>query len=39
MATYGCTVEWSRGAAAFTDRKYGRAHSWRFDGGAGWQVA
>jgi organic hydroperoxide reductase OsmC/OhrA len=34
MATYGCTVEWSRGSAAFTDRKYSRAHSWRFDGGA-----
>jgi organic hydroperoxide reductase OsmC/OhrA len=34
MATHGCTVEWSRGEAAFSDRKYSRAHSWRFDGGA-----
>ena len=34
MATYGCTVAWSRGEALFTDRKYGRAHEWRFDGGA-----
>ena len=34
MATYGCTVEWSRGSATFTDRKYSRAHRWKFDGGA-----
>jgi organic hydroperoxide reductase OsmC/OhrA len=34
MATYGCTVEWSRGDAVFTDQKYPRAHAWRFDGGA-----
>jgi organic hydroperoxide reductase OsmC/OhrA len=34
MATYGCTVEWSRGTAGFSDRKYSRAHSWLFDGGA-----
>ena len=34
MATYGCTVEWSRGDAAFTDLRYSRAHEWRFDGGA-----
>jgi len=34
MATYGCTVEWSRGSAAFTDLQYSRAHTWRFDGGA-----
>jgi organic hydroperoxide reductase OsmC/OhrA len=34
MTTHGCTVEWSRGSAAFTDLKYSRAHSWRFDGGA-----
>jgi organic hydroperoxide reductase OsmC/OhrA len=34
MATYGCTVEWRRGEAAFTDQKYSRAHAWRFDGGA-----
>ena len=34
MATHACTVEWSRGDAAFTDQKYSRAHQWRFDGGA-----
>lgn len=34
MASYGCTVEWSRADAAFTDQKYSRAHAWRFDGGA-----
>jgi len=34
MATYGCTVAWSRGGAPFTDRRYSRAHQWRFDGGA-----
>ncbi|HEX7891195.1 MAG TPA: OsmC family protein [Ramlibacter sp.] len=34
MAAYGCTVEWSRGEAAFTDLRYSRAHEWRFDGGA-----
>ena len=34
MATYGCTIEWSRGDEAFSDRKYSRAHRWRFDGGA-----
>jgi organic hydroperoxide reductase OsmC/OhrA len=34
MATYGRSVEWSRGDAAFTDLRYSRAHDWRFDGGA-----
>jgi organic hydroperoxide reductase OsmC/OhrA len=34
MATYGCTVEWARRDAVFTDLKYGRAHDWHFDGGA-----
>jgi organic hydroperoxide reductase OsmC/OhrA len=34
MANHGCTVEWSRGTAAFTDLQYSRAHTWRFDGGA-----
>ena len=34
MATYGCSVEWSRGDAAFADLQYSRAHTWRFDGGA-----
>jgi organic hydroperoxide reductase OsmC/OhrA len=34
MASYGCTVRWSRGDAPFTDLKYSRAHAWQFDGGA-----
>lgn len=34
MASHGCTVEWSRGSAPFSDRKYSRAHRWLFDGGA-----
>jgi organic hydroperoxide reductase OsmC/OhrA len=34
MADYFATVEWSRGAAAFTDKRYPRAHTWHFDGGA-----
>jgi organic hydroperoxide reductase OsmC/OhrA len=34
MASYGCTVEWSRGDAAFSDGRYSRAHRWQFDGGA-----
>ena len=34
MANHSCSVEWTRGDAAFTDRKYSRAHQWRFDGGA-----
>lgn len=34
MHSYTCTVEWSRGDAPFTDRRYSRAHQWRFDGGA-----
>ena len=34
MHSYTCTVAWSRGDARFTDRRYSRAHQWRFDGGA-----
>ncbi|HEY6921911.1 MAG TPA: OsmC family protein [Steroidobacteraceae bacterium] len=26
-------VHWSRGDATFTDNRYSRGHSWRFDGG------
>ena len=33
MAEYGATVVWSRGDARFSDNRYSRAHSWRFDGG------
>jgi organic hydroperoxide reductase OsmC/OhrA len=28
------TIRWQRGDAAFTDRRYSRAHTWAFDGGA-----
>jgi organic hydroperoxide reductase OsmC/OhrA len=32
---YTATVTWQRGGnAKFTDNKYPRAHTWRFDGGA-----
>jgi organic hydroperoxide reductase OsmC/OhrA len=30
---YQASIHWARGAAAFTDNRYSRAHSWRFDGG------
>ena len=34
MSGHGATVEWTRGQQAFTDKRYSRAHVWRFDGGA-----
>lgn len=34
MATHAATVIWNRGDAVFTDKRYSRAHQWRFDGGA-----
>ncbi|HXS83048.1 MAG TPA: OsmC family protein [Methylomirabilota bacterium] len=33
MAEYRATIEWRRGDAKFTDRRFSRAHRWRFDGG------
>jgi len=30
---YLARVHWERGAAPFTDKRYSRAHTWRFDGG------
>lgn len=34
MSEYRATVEWRRdGGAVFTDNRYSRAHTWRFDGG------
>lgn len=30
---YSATVTWVRGEAAFTDNRYSRGHTWRFDGG------
>ena len=32
--TFTATVEWQRGDAKFIDRRFSRAHTWRFDGGA-----
>lgn len=34
MAKHTVFVTWRRAGAAFTDRKYSRAHEWTFDGGA-----
>lgn len=35
MASYTATVTWQRmPTEVFTDRRYSRAHQWRFDGGA-----
>ncbi len=33
MATYTAAIRWSRGAQPFTDNRYSRAHTWKFDGG------
>jgi organic hydroperoxide reductase OsmC/OhrA len=33
MSECVATIEWSRNGAKFTDNRYSRAHSWRFDGG------
>lgn len=33
MSDYVMTVEWERRGAAFVDKRYSRAHVWRFDGG------
>ena len=30
---YRAAIHWSRGTAAFTDKRYSRGHLWRFDGG------
>jgi len=34
MADHTCTVAWERGDADFPSRRYSRAHTWTFDGGA-----
>jgi organic hydroperoxide reductase OsmC/OhrA len=34
MSAHGATIEWMRGEQPFTDKRYSRAHSWSFDGGA-----
>jgi len=33
MFEYKTLVTWSRAGAVFTDNRYSRGHSWRFDGG------
>jgi organic hydroperoxide reductase OsmC/OhrA len=33
MSEYTATIEWRRGGAVFTDNRYSRGHSWKFDGG------
>jgi organic hydroperoxide reductase OsmC/OhrA len=33
MSTYTAEIAWSRGDQKFTDNRYSRAHTWRFDGG------
>jgi len=33
MSHYTMTVKWARGAQAFVDNRYSRAHVWQFDGG------
>jgi organic hydroperoxide reductase OsmC/OhrA len=33
MSTYTAEIRWSRGEQKFTDNRYSRAHTWRFDGG------
>jgi len=30
---YVARIHWERGAAVFTDNRYSRGHTWRFDGG------
>jgi len=34
MENYSASVHWERGDQDFLDKKYRRAHIWRFDGGA-----
>ena len=33
MREFSAVVVWSRGNATFTDNRYSRGHTWRFDGG------
>ena len=34
MHTYEATISWKKGDQNFSDNRYSRAHTWRFDGGA-----
>jgi organic hydroperoxide reductase OsmC/OhrA len=33
MSTYTAQVRWQRGDQKFTDNRYSRGHTWKFDGG------
>lgn len=33
MSTYTAEIRWARGDQKFTDNRYRRAHTWKFDGG------
>ena len=33
MKTFEASLAWERGAQAFLDQRYSRAHTWQFDGG------
>lgn len=33
MSTYAAAIRWNRAGQKFTDNRYSRAHTWRFDGG------
>jgi len=34
VSPYSAAISWDRGSAPFVDKRYSRAHLWRFDGGA-----
>lgn len=34
MENFSATIYWERGNQEFLDKKYSRAHTWKFDGGA-----
>jgi organic hydroperoxide reductase OsmC/OhrA len=34
LSHYAAAISWDRGDAAFVDKRYSRAHVWKFDGGA-----
>jgi organic hydroperoxide reductase OsmC/OhrA len=34
LSNYSASVFWDRGDAPFVDKRYSRAHVWKFDGGA-----
>jgi organic hydroperoxide reductase OsmC/OhrA len=33
MSTYTATISWDRGDQVYTDGRYSRGHTWKFDGG------